>query len=180
MAITSISYFGRVLMYRILQKKAKARHVDKILLLSTIGISTSPLLWALSQNYWWIAGVEFMSGCYWAGFELSTILLYFQKIDDRERTSVITYIALLNTSGMFLGSLLGASFMKLLPPGQDQYLTLFATATLLRIGLVVFAPQINFKGQIPKIIASRRVLNVMVPSGLLSRPLLEKSKKKKK
>lgn len=180
MAITSISYFGRVLMFRILQKKAKARHVDKILLFSTIGISTSPLLWALSQNYWWIAGVEFMSGCYWAGFELSTILLYFQKIDDRERTSVITYIALLNTTGMLLGSLLGASFMKVLPPGWDQYLTLFTVATLLRIGLVMFAPQVNFKGQIPKLIASRRVLNVMVPSGLLSRPLLEKSKKKKK
>lgn len=179
MAITSISYFGRVFMFRILQKKAKARHVDKILLLSTIGISTSPILWAISQNYWWIAGVEFLSGCYWAGFELSTILLYFQKIDDRERTSVITYIALLNTTGMLLGSLLGASFMKLLPATWDQYLTLFTIATLLRIGLVIFAPQVNFKGQIPKIIASRRVLNVMLPLGLLSRPVLEKSKKKK-
>lgn len=176
MAITSISYFGRVFMFRMLQKKAKSRYVNKILLLATIGISTSPLLWALSQNFWWIVIVEFLSGCYWAGFELSTILLYYQKIDDRERTSVITYIALLNTTGMFLGSLLGALFMKLLPVSWDQYLTLFTTATFLRIGLIIFAPQVNFKGQIPELIGFRS----MRPSiGMFTRPIIGKIKKKK-
>ena len=152
MGITSLSYFGRVFMFRILQKRAKAKHVENLLIFATIGISTTPLLWAISQNYWWIAGIEFVSGCYWAGFELSTILLYYQKIDDRERTSAITYIALLNTTGMFLGSMLGALFMKILPGDVNRYLTLFAVSTFLRLILVVFAPQVNFKGQIPKLL----------------------------
>lgn len=153
MALTSLSYFGRVLMFRFLQRKAKPRHVEKMLLLATIGISTPPLLWAISQNYWWLCLVEFTSGGFWAAFELCTILLYYQKIDDRERTSIITYITLLNTTGMFLGSLLGALFMKILPASMDTYLTLFAIATFLRLGLVVFAPQVNFKGQLPDLIA---------------------------
>ena len=178
MSITSISYFGRVVMFRLLQKWSKAQHVDKILLFSAIGISLSPLLWAFFKNSGIIYAVEFLSGCAWAGFELSTILLYYQKIDDRERTSVITYIAFLNTTGMFLGSVLGALFMKLLP-ASDQYIILFVVATLLRFALVVFAPQVNFKGQIPKLISSRRVLNVMLPMGLLSQPVVRKSKKKK-
>jgi hypothetical protein len=152
MAITSLSYFGRVFMFRVVQKRAKAKHVDKMLLYATIGISTTPLLWAISQNYWWIAFIEFLSGCYWAGFELSTVLLYYQKIDDRERTSAITYITLLNTTGMFLGSLLGALFMQILPTQTDHYLTLFAASTLLRLSLIVFAPQVNFKGQIPELL----------------------------
>jgi hypothetical protein len=152
MAITSLSYFGRMLMFRLLQTRARARHVDKLLLAATIGISINPLLWAVSQNYLWIAGIEFLSGCFWAAFELATTLLYYQKIDDRERTSVITYIALLNTTGMFLGSLLGALAMKILPVGWDAYRTLFAASTFLRLGLVVFAPQVDFRGQVPRLV----------------------------
>ena len=179
MAIGSLSYFGRVFMFRLLQKKAKARQVNTILLLATLGISTSPLLWAVSQNYWWICGVEFLSGCYWAGFELSTILLYFQKIDDRERTSVLTYITFLNTTGMLLGSLLGALFMKLLPVGWDLYLTLFTVSTFVRIILIVFAPQVNFRGQIPKLISFNKVMSVRPPFGGFTWPVVGKIKKKK-
>ena len=178
MTITAGSYFGRVFMFRALQKFARARHIDRILLFSVIGISSVPLLWAISQKYWWIVAMEFISGCYWAGFELTTILLYYQKIDDRERTSVMTYIAFFNTTGMLLGSVLGALFMRLLPVSWDHYLTLFFVATLLRITLVIFAPQVNFKGQIPKLLASRRVLNIMIPMGLLAQPIVKKKNKK--
>lgn len=179
MAIGSLSYFGRVFMFKLLQKKAKSRHVNTILLLATLGISTSPLLWAVSQNYWWICGVEFLSGCYWAGFELATVLLYFQKIDDRERTSVLTYITFLNTTGMLLGSLLGALFMKLLPVGWDLYLTLFTVSTFIRVALIVFAPQVNFRGQIPKLISFNKVMSVRPPFGAFTWPVVGKIKKKK-
>ncbi len=152
MAITSFSYFGRMLMFRLLQKRARASRIDKLLLVATVGISLNPLLWAISQAYWWIAGIEFLSGCFWAAFELSTILLYYQKINDRERTSVITYIALLNTTGMLLGSMLGALVMKILPVEWDVYITLFVASTVLRLSLVVFAPQVNFRGQLPQLV----------------------------
>lgn len=179
MVITSVAYFGRVFMFKVLQKKAKPKQVETILLFSCLGICTSPLLWALSQKYSWIVFIEFLSGCYWAGFELSTILLYYQKIDDRERTSVITYITLLNTTGMFLGSLLGALFMKILPSGWDAYLTLFATSTFLRIVLVVFAPQVNFKGQIPQLITANRIASVLPAFFSIVRPFVGRVSKKK-
>lgn len=177
MGICSLSYFGRVFMFRILQKRARSRHIQKMLLFSTLGISSTPILWAISQNYWWIAVIEFISGCYWAGFELSTILLYYQKIEDRERTSIMTYITLLNTTGMVLGSLLGALTMKILPTAHDPYLGLFALSSILRIALVIFAPQIDFKGQVPSIISFNRVMNVRPPFGALTRPIVGRVKK---
>lgn len=180
MAVTSISYFGRLFTLKILQKRAKSRHVNKILLLATIGICTSPLLWAVSQKYWWIVAVEFLSGCYWAGFELSTILLYYQKIDDRERTSIMTYITFLNTTGMVCGSLLGALVMKILPVSYDSYLTLFALSTFIRTILVVFAPQVNFRGQIPELISFNRVMLVRPPFSAFTRPFIGKKLSKKK
>jgi hypothetical protein len=179
MAVSSLSYFGRVFMFKVLQNKAKARHVDTILLLSTIGIASTPVLWAISQQYWWISVIEFFSGCYWAGFELSTILLYYQKIDDRERTSIITYITFLNTAGMLLGSILGALFMKLLPVSWDHYLALFAASTFVRTSLIVFAPQVDFKGRIPSIISFNRVMSVRPPFGAFTRPIVGRIKKKK-
>lgn len=180
MAVTSISYFGRLFTLKILQKRAKSRHVNKILLMATIGICTSPLLWAVSQKYWWIVAVEFLSGCYWAGFELSTILLYYQKIDDRERTSIMTYITFLNTTGMVCGSLLGALVMKILPVSYDSYLTLFALSTFIRTILVVFAPQVNFRGQIPELISFNRVMLVRPPFSAFTRPFIGKKLSKKK
>lgn len=180
MFIVSLSYFGRIFVFKLLQKKAKARHVDKILLFSVIGISTCPLSWAISQNYWWIAGIELLSGCFWAGFELSTILLYYQKINHRERTSVMTYITFFNTCGMMLGSLLGATFIKLMPTNWDPFLALFAVATFIRVVLVIFAPQVNFKGQMPDLISFNRVMSVRPPFGFFTRPFVDKIVKKKK
>jgi hypothetical protein len=182
MAITSIAYFGRVFAFRVLQKRAKSRHINKILILSTIGISTSPLWWSLTQNYWMIMLIEFLSGCYWAGFELATILLYYQKIDDRERTSIITYITFLNTTGMVIGSSLGALFMKNLPAGWDQYLILFAASTFLRIMVIMFAPHVNFIGRVPRLLNFSKAPGVFVSFSSIARQFLddEKIKKEKK
>jgi MFS family permease len=179
MVVTAIAYFGRIFTFKILQTRAKSRHINKLLIYSTIGIATTPLLWAFTQNYWMILLFEFLSGCYWAGFELSTILLYYQKIEDKERTSIITYITFFNTTGMLIGSALGALFMKLLPLSYDQYLVLFAASTFIRVMVLIFAPHVNFRGQIPKIIGSRRILGVIPPFATLARPFLGKIKNKK-
>jgi len=179
MLVTAIAYFGRIFTFKILQTRAKSRHINKLLIYSTIGIATTPILWAFTQNYWMILLFEFLSGCYWAGFELSTILLYYQKIEDKERTSIITYITFFNTTGMLIGSTLGAIFMKLLPMTYDQYLVLFAASTFIRVLVLIFAPHVNFRGQIPKIIGSRRILGVILPFATLARPFMGKIKNKK-
>lgn len=179
MCITATAYFGRVMMFKVLQRKAKSRHINAILLFSTIGIATSPLWWAVSQNYWWLMAVELLSGCYWAGFELATILLYYQKIDDRERTSIITYITFLNTTGMIIGTSLGALFMKALPPTWNIYITLFALSTFLRFVVIIFTPHIDFRGQIPQLFSFNRVFSVIAPFGAFTRPIFGKIKKKK-
>lgn len=151
MLITAVANFGRVLTFRVLQKKARSRHINALLIFSSLGVATTPFLWSLWQNYWWIFTIEFLSGCYWAGFELSTILLYYEKISDSERTSLITYITFLNTTGMILGSLLGAAFIDYFPVTGDPYLSLFATSTVLRILIISVSPYVNLVGRLAKI-----------------------------
>lgn len=178
MGVTATSYFGRIFMFRVLQKRAKSRHINLLLLCASIGIATSPLMWSLSNNYAYILSIEFLSGCYWAGFELSTILLYYQKIEDHERTSVMSYITFFNITGMVIGSLLGSIYMKQLPPQWDPYLILFITSSCLRTLVIIFTPHVNFRGQIPKLISFNRVFMVLPPFGALTRPIIGKIKKK--
>ncbi len=177
MVITSVAYFGRVFAFKLIQTRAKSRHINKLLFISTAGITTSPLLWALTDSYGAILTIEFLSGCYWAGFELSTILLYYQKIDDRERTSIITYITFLNTTGMVIGSALGAWFMGMLPADSNKYIVLFAVSTFLRAIVIAFAPQINFKGRLPKLTNLNRFFQMIPSSVNLIRPFIWKKKK---
>jgi hypothetical protein len=180
MAVTSIAYLGRVFAFKILQRHAKSKHVNQLLVVSAIGITTSPLWWALTENYWAILVIEFLSGCYWAGFELSTILLYYQKIDDRERTSIITYITFLSTAGMLIGSMLGALMMKNLPPDWNHYIVLFAASTFLRGLVIMFAPHVNFFGRVPRMFNFIRSPGEVVSFNSIARQFLRSDRKKSK
>ncbi len=67
--------------------------------------------------------------------------------------------------------------MKILPTGWDIYLTLFTASTFLRIALIVFAPQVNFRGRIPKLISFRGGISTRPPFGAMTRPIIGKVKK---
>lgn len=176
MAIVALSFAGRLISLKLLQRWAKPRQINGILIISAVGISTSPLLWTFSQNYGWILLIEFLSGCYWAGFELSTTLIYYKKIADHERTRVMSYISFFNISGMALGSILGACIIYWLPPSLDQYLVLFAIATFLRILVVIFIPHVSIKGRLPQIFN----LSLRTPFTNFARPVFGLLKRKKK
>lgn len=179
MFVIASSYSGRVMGLMLLQKRARSHHVNSLLIISTLGIATSPLLWALSQNYLWILAVEFFSGTFWAGFELSTILLYYQRVKDHERTSIMSYISFLNISGMTIGCCAGALMMYYLPKEIDQYLVLFAVATFLRLSVVVFVPHVDFRGKLPKLLSFNRVFSVRPPYGIITKPFIGKKREKK-
>lgn len=174
MSVIATSFFGRVFMFRLLQKKAKSRHINNLLVLASFGIATTPLLWNVSQHFYWILFIELLSGCYWAGFELSTILLFYQKIEDHERTSIMSYITFFNITGMTIGSICGALLLRVMPKDWDLYLSLFMISTFFRAGVVFLTPHISFKGSIPKLISYNRMFMTRVPFGAMTRPVVGK------
>ena len=175
MVVVGLSFIGRIICLKVLQRWVKPRQINGVLIISAIGISTSPLLWTFSQNYGWIMLVEFLSGCYWAGFELSTTLIYYKKIEDNERTRVMSYISFFNISGMAIGSLMGAGLMHFLPATVDQYLVLFSVATFLRIAVIIFLPHVDLKGELPHILS----FSLRPPFAAISRPIFGLFEKKK-
>jgi hypothetical protein len=57
---------------------------------------------------------------------------------------------------------------------------LFAFSTILRILLLIFAPQVKFAGQIPKLISFNKVFTIFPPFAALTRPFIGKKKKELK
>lgn len=87
------------------------------LVLVTTGsiIPLLPALWAVSGNFWYLMGVQIISGFCWAGFSLGSGNILYELIPREKRA---TYQALQNvamTLGVFLGSLLGVAVTHLLP-----------------------------------------------------------------
>jgi MFS family permease len=178
MLIIATSYLGRVCMFRVLQMKAKGRHIEHLLIISTIGIALSPILWTFSHSFTWLLFIEFISGCNWAAFELSTILLFYQKIDDRERISLMSFISFSNTTGMVVGSLAGALFMKLTDANLDQYKYLFMISFILRLLVALFVPHLEYKERMPRIVRAGRFMSTLPLSVPFTRVKIVKKKKK--
>jgi MFS family permease len=147
MGIISISFFGRIMMSRWLNRWAQNKHVGAIFLFSCLGIASTPIWWVSSQYYWWIIAIEFLSGCYWAGFDLSTTLLYFDQIKDKERTSLMSYIYFFNTLGMGVGTLVGGWLLAHWPFEGSNYLGLFILSSFVRFAVILMEPKFDFRGK---------------------------------
>ena len=78
---------------------------------------------------------------------------------------------------MVIGSALGACFMGMLPEDSNKYIVLFAVSTFLRAIVIAFAPQINFKGRLPKLTNLNRFFQMIPASINLIRPFIWKKKK---
>jgi MFS family permease len=148
MLMISVSFIGRILMSRILKKYARSKHVKKIFFFSCLGICITPLLWVGSQQYLWLIFIEILSGCYWAGFDLSLTILYFSHIKDEERSSVMTYIYFINTLGMCIGTLIGGWLLINWPFKGSNYLGLFILSSVVRLIVVFFEPNFELRKKI--------------------------------
>jgi hypothetical protein len=125
-----------------------------VLIVTGAIIPLLPGLWVVSPSPWYLLGLQVFSGISWAGFNLSSGNVLYELIPREKRA---TYQALQNvllTFGVFVGGLLGALIMKVMPQnlhiGGWQYsftttlMWVFLFSTLAR-GLVaaVFLPRLR-------------------------------------
>ena len=78
-----------------------------ILILTGAIISILPALWLFSINYWYIIGIQLLSGLCWAGFSLSASNFVYDAVVPDKRAMYVAINSVLSSSGAFLGALLG-------------------------------------------------------------------------
>ncbi len=154
------------------------------LILVTTGsmIPFLPLLWLVSDNFWYLVGVQVISGFAWAGFSLSSGNFLYDLIPSARRSAAMAFHSVLVAIGVFLGGMLGALLAWVVPAewafaGQQftlpsVLLVVFAVSALLRLLVAaVFLPGLREVRQVRRTMSARelvfRVTRFNAFSGLL-------------
>lgn len=116
----------------------------RVLRLGAAGIIPLSALWIVWDNYVYLFVLQIWSGTVWAMYELAAFLLFFEAIDEEERTSLLTLYNLANTSALVLGSGLGALLLSAAPPGSAGYHWVFGASSVCRLIICLALLRLGF------------------------------------
>ena len=109
--------------------------IGSVRLLQIGGMAIIPLsaLWLVSADVGFLVGVQVVAGIAWASYELAAALLFFDAVQHRQRTGVVTIHNLGLSIATLGGAAAGGEVLKWLGENQTAYLTIFVVSSLLRI-----------------------------------------------
>lgn len=89
---------------------------NRLVLLTTGSIiPVLPALWVVPGGFWYLMGLQIVSGFCWAGFSLSAGNLLYELIPREKRATYQALQSVTMTIGVFFGSMLGVLATRLLP-----------------------------------------------------------------
>lgn len=120
-----------------------------VMVISTCLIPIVPMLWLVSDNFYWLIFAQVMSGVAWSGFTLSTAnYLYDIRPPRADFASYAAVQSALSAFGVFCGALLGGYLASELPqlvaylPDSWQpvhsVVLLFALSSVLRLAMAAW------------------------------------------
>ncbi len=109
----------------------------RVLLAGGLAVVPISALWTVSENLWWLGGMQTFSGIAWAAYELGTFLLILEHLKPHERTSLMSTYNLGNAACVAAGSLLGGWLLAVLGADGRAYLWAFWASTALRALTIV-------------------------------------------
>lgn len=128
---------------------------NRLILLTTgVLIPFLPALWLVSTNYFYLLGVQALSGLVWAGFTLSATNFVFDLTPAERRATLMAVHNVLAAAAVFLGAVLGGWLGTHFPTALSvagwelSWLTplygVFALSALLRLVVAaVFLPRLK-------------------------------------
>jgi len=131
-------FIARIFTLPALGRLAHRSGSRRLLWLASVGIVPLPSLWLVSQDFFWLLAVQVASGIAWGAYELATLLVFFDHIDERERTSVLSLFNLAAAFAVVIGAGAGSLLFRWLGPELQGYAVLFLVSSSLRIAGLVY------------------------------------------
>lgn len=160
--LLSMVIFGRMVGAAILPWMSRHFSFSLLMFLSLLGVSALPSLWTLSQNFYYLAGLQLIGGVFWSVFELVLLLWVFSISDVGSREYKMKWYAFYQSLGMITGALLVIPFFEL--KTNADYFALFHTSTVLRLIILVTLFPVAFMASKP-IWAQMLRLPILTPIG---------------
>lgn len=170
-ALLGFAYLAKIVALPTLGRLARKAGTWRVLWLGGIGIIPVSAMWLVSDSFYFLAFVQIFGGFAWAAYELAMMLLFFETIHERERTSVLTLFNVGNALATVVGSLAGGALLHLMGESRWAFYMVFATSGLARVlalGVLAFAREVKIE-VVPLL---TRTIAVRPSAGTIERPIL--------
>ncbi len=132
--LTALAFGVRALSLPLLGRFAERHGARSVLVLGGTGVIPLAPLWLLSDNLAWLALLQVAAGFFWAAYELAALLMFFDVLDERRRTRLLTLYNLANSVAMVAGSLLGGALLAWFEASGTGYAAVFLCSAAGRLG----------------------------------------------
>jgi MFS family permease len=134
-----------------------------ILMVTSASLPIVPVLWIFTENFWFLMAFQAVSGVSWSGFTLSAGNLLYELVPNSRRAAYVAFHSVGTAAGVFLGAMIGAALVVVLPPRA----VLFGSAGTLSNLLYLFVISGAMRAIIAALLA-RRVRDIRKPRKALS------------
>ena len=140
MMLLAFAFAGKVFALPFVGQAARRWGAGRVFWWGSLGIVPVAALWTISSSVYFLAGVQILSGIYWATYELSMFLLFFERIPCERRLMVLSYYNVGNSLAMVAGALIGAVIMKSTGGGIAGYFAVFVASAIGRTLAIRWLP----------------------------------------
>ena len=140
MSLLSLGFVGKMLSLPSAGRFANRFGADRLLWAGSLGIVPISAFWFCSQEYWFLAIIQLLSGIVWGWYELAMLLQFFRRIPAERRVFVLTIYNVGNSAAMVLGTIIGAVLLQAFERTHEAYLTLFLVSGCLRACCLLALP----------------------------------------
>ena len=112
--------------------------VKRVFFIGCLGLSPLPALWVISHDFIFTLALQFVSGFFWGLFDVALSVIFFSKIKNSDKISVLTLFNLFNAAAMVIGTLIGGKILNFLGESWMAYYVIFVSGAVLRTASVLF------------------------------------------
>lgn len=133
-----------------------------ILIVTSMSIPLVPVLWTVSDNFWYLLLTQCVTGLSWGGFSLSAGNILFELLPRTQRVAYLAFHHIAAAGAIFVGAMLGALLATRLPSvatflGEaghaSNLLSIFVVSAAARLAVAAFGAR-----RVPELRRPRRTL----------------------
>lgn len=141
--LISVAYLAKVLSLPLWGRTAHRLGAHRLLWIGGVGIIPLSAGWIISQHMAWLLVLQLVGGIAWGAYELAFFLLFFESIEQDERTSMLTLYNLLNATAWVSGALAGGFLLYWYGTSPHCYMLLFGCSSLARLAALLLLARVR-------------------------------------
>lgn len=130
--LSSMPFLGRAIFFSRWGKNGTHYSAFLGVILAGFYISFIPMIWTLTQNYYYLLVLEIISGVFWGGLELNQVLMIQNFIHHKSRVYLGIHMALTNILAV-VGATIGSYWLS----HNYSYFTVFRISAAFRLLIII-------------------------------------------